>query len=143
MKILSVCRIVVFYDFVKSGNGNIMTKPSFEWNDNNVNLLKELWNSGISARDIAQKLGEGVTRNAVIGKANRLGISASKTNKVKFPKKNYVTIFPDDNQCQWPFGHPNENNFYFCAEEVQKNRPYCEEHCGQAYRKLSVSGNRN
>ena len=39
-------------------------------------LLKKLWGSGISAREIAEKMGPGFTRNSIIGKASRLNLSA-------------------------------------------------------------------
>lgn len=44
------------------------------WTDERVEMLKELWTSGLSASQIAHKMG-GVTRNAVIGKVHRLGLS--------------------------------------------------------------------
>lgn len=44
------------------------------WSDQRVNQLKKLWQQGKSASEIAETLG-GVTRNAVIGKAHRLGLS--------------------------------------------------------------------
>ena len=44
------------------------------WTDERIELLKTLWASGQSASQIAKELG-GVTRNAVIGKVHRLGLS--------------------------------------------------------------------
>ena len=44
------------------------------WTDERVELLKKLWQDGLSASQIAKQLG-GVTRNAVIGKVHRLGLS--------------------------------------------------------------------
>ncbi len=44
------------------------------WTDERVATLKKLWSQGKSASEIADVLG-GVTRNAVIGKAHRLGLS--------------------------------------------------------------------
>jgi GcrA cell cycle regulator len=44
------------------------------WTDERVELLKKLWSEGLSASQIAGELG-GVTRNAVIGKVHRLGLS--------------------------------------------------------------------
>lgn len=44
------------------------------WTDERVEKLKELWGEGMSASQIAKALG-GVTRNAVIGKVHRLGLS--------------------------------------------------------------------
>lgn len=45
------------------------------WTDERVTLLRELWAKGLSASQIAVQLG-GVTRNAVIGKAHRLGLES-------------------------------------------------------------------
>ena len=44
------------------------------WTDERVDLLRKLWAEGLSASQIAAELG-GVTRNAVIGKIHRLGLS--------------------------------------------------------------------
>lgn len=44
------------------------------WTDDRVDLLRKLWADGLSASQIAGELG-GVTRNAVIGKVHRLGLS--------------------------------------------------------------------
>lgn len=44
------------------------------WTDERVELLKKLWNEGLSASQIAAEIG-GITRNAVIGKVHRLGLS--------------------------------------------------------------------
>ena len=45
------------------------------WTEERVELLKKLWMEGLSASQIAGVLGEGVTRNAVIGKVHRLKLS--------------------------------------------------------------------
>lgn len=45
------------------------------WTDERVELLRKLWLEGLSASQIAGVLGEGVTRNAVIGKVHRLKLS--------------------------------------------------------------------
>lgn len=44
------------------------------WTDDRVETLKRMWGEGASASQIAKELG-GVTRNAVIGKVHRLGLS--------------------------------------------------------------------
>ncbi|MBI1309259.1 MAG: GcrA cell cycle regulator [Proteobacteria bacterium] len=44
------------------------------WNDERVETLKKLWSDGLSASQIAAELGD-VTRNGVIGKVHRLGLS--------------------------------------------------------------------
>lgn len=45
------------------------------WTDDRVATLAKLWGEGLSASQIAAALGGGVTRNAVIGKVHRLGLS--------------------------------------------------------------------
>lgn len=52
------------------------------WNDERVELLKKLWAEGLSASQIAGRIGE-VTRNAVIGKVHRLGLSGRVTTSRK------------------------------------------------------------
>jgi GcrA cell cycle regulator len=48
------------------------------WSDDRITTLKTLWGDGLSAAQIAKSLG-GVTRNAVIGKVYRLGLSGRAT----------------------------------------------------------------
>jgi GcrA cell cycle regulator len=56
------------------------------WNDERVELLKKLWAEGLSASQIAGRLGD-VTRNAVIGKVHRLGLSGRvTTSRVRKPR---------------------------------------------------------
>ena len=52
------------------------------WTSERVELLKKLWGEGQSASQIAKELG-GVTRNAVIGKVHRLGLSNRATSTSK------------------------------------------------------------
>ena len=114
-----------------------MKKIAFEWTDESVKLLRDLWNAGVPARDIAIKFGNNVTRNAVIGKANRMGLSSAKTTKTKNPKKDNSLTYPEDDRCQWPSGHPDEDDFAFCNEAVETAKPYCQNHCSEAYRRIA------
>jgi len=36
-------------------------------------------------------------------------------------------------QCRWPIGDPDSENFHFCGRQVFVGKPYCYEHCKQAY----------
>ena len=57
------------------------------WTDERVELLKKLWSDGLSASQIAAELG-GITRNAVIGKVHRLGLSGrAKSSSSASPPK--------------------------------------------------------
>jgi GcrA cell cycle regulator len=65
------------------------------WTDERVELLKKLWADGLSASQIATKIGE-VTRNAVIGKVHRLGLAGrATTSRIRSarPRTN-VALFP-------------------------------------------------
>lgn len=46
------------------------------WTDERIALLRQYWEEGRSASQIAEVLGEGLSRNAVIGKAHRLGLAS-------------------------------------------------------------------
>ena len=46
------------------------------WTDERIDALKALWESGLTASQIAEKLGGGISRNAVIGKAHRLELKS-------------------------------------------------------------------
>ena len=57
------------------------------WNDEKVSKLKELWGSGKTASQIAEIIG-GISRNAVIGKAHRLNLSAKIKSRNNLNNKN-------------------------------------------------------
>ena len=66
---------------------NSITSPAapgngLGWTDTRVERLKAFWADGLSASEIAGRLGE-VTRNAVIGKVHRLGLAGRKTTSRK------------------------------------------------------------
>ena len=62
------------------------------WTDERIDQLKTMWEKGLTASQIAEELG-GVSRNAVIGKAHRLGLKSRPSPvkageaKAKQPKK--------------------------------------------------------
>jgi GcrA cell cycle regulator len=67
------------------------------WTDERVELLKKLWADGLSASQIAGELG-GITRNAVIGKVHRLGLSgrakspSSSAPRVRKPRSHMLRV---------------------------------------------------
>jgi len=65
------------------------------WTDDRVETLKKLWADGLSASQIAGRLG-GVTRNAVIGKVHRLGLAGrATTSRIRTPRpRNRVSHLP-------------------------------------------------
>ncbi len=52
--------------------------PAAMWPDARVEALKRAWREGLSASQIAVRLGGGLTRSAVIGKLHRLGVSGGR-----------------------------------------------------------------
>jgi GcrA cell cycle regulator len=130
------------------------------WTDERVEKLKQLWGSGMTAAQIAEELGT-VSRNAVIGKAHRLGLSVSKkpvarpAHKPMLPRPKRAAVAPvtapvppappprpdvraEDlpwhRRCQWPIGHPGDDDFHFCGAVAAAGKPYCPQHCAAAYR---------
>ena len=110
-----------------------MGNLTMEWTEARVDKLKRLWEDGLSASQIADHLGD-VTRNAVIGKAHRLGLS-SRPSPIK--RTNHPITGTTERMCQWPIGNPREPNFHFCNKQASPDRPYCSDHCAMAYRRKS------
>jgi len=58
------------------------------WNDEKVAKLRDLWGKGNTASQIAEIIG-GISRNAVIGKAHRLNLSAKLKTRVSSTHQNF------------------------------------------------------
>lgn len=174
------------------------------WDNATLKKLKALTGKGLSTAEIGKRLG--ISKNAVVGKLNRLGWNskaggvdanlaekkpvAKKVKEVPAVKKvkapitkpvakavvdtkkpannkkiekapvkvvEKVTTKLDKNssknlamhqriiqhslemanlkcdQCRWPIGNPDSEDFHFCGEPVFVGKPYCYEHCKQAY----------
>ena len=69
------------------------------WTEEKVNKLKELWGKGKTASQIAEIIG-GISRNAVIGKAHRLNLSAKIKNKSQTYKKIHESVDVSRNEKQ-------------------------------------------
>ncbi|MBO5946757.1 MAG: hypothetical protein J6Q44_01270 [Alphaproteobacteria bacterium] len=170
------------------------------WDSAALKKLKALTGKGLSTSEIGKRLG--MSKNAIVGKLNRLGWIAkaggagatddkkadvkkaapkkTATKKVESVKKTTAkkvdvktatkktatkvatpkeTAKKSDsktdaknlamhqriiqhslemanlkpNQCRWPIGDPDSEHFHFCGETVFVGKPYCYEHCKQAY----------
>ncbi|MSP82280.1 MAG: global cell cycle regulator GcrA-like protein [Alphaproteobacteria bacterium] len=102
------------------------------WTSETIETLKTLWQAGHSASAIAGKLG-GLSRNAVIGKAHRLGLAARPS-----PIKHRPVIRVErlsGRGCVWPLGDPGDADFHYCGAKAEPSRPYCAPHCAIAYRR--------
>ncbi|MEL6364707.1 MAG: GcrA family cell cycle regulator [Pseudomonadota bacterium] len=133
------------------------------WTDERVELLKKFWAEGLSASQIASKLG-GVTRNAVIGKVHRLGLSGraapaepqkGRLDEILPPADEYEAFEPlpeqsyapvvleggelatvatlSGNMCKWPIGDPTDDDFHFCGQPAAPGKAYCAYHAAIAF----------
>ncbi|MEX2650769.1 MAG: GcrA family cell cycle regulator [Alphaproteobacteria bacterium] len=102
------------------------------WTEETIARLRQLWESGLSASEIAKRLG-GISRNAVIGKAHRTGLAARPSPIRARPEA--PARQGGGRTCAWPFGDPGDASFRFCGDRAEPGRPYCAAHCAQAYRK--------
>ncbi|MDR2413116.1 MAG: GcrA family cell cycle regulator [Rickettsiales bacterium] len=169
------------------------------WDNATLKKLKALTAKGLSTAEIGKRIG--MSKNAVVGKLNRLGwnlkasspdakspksraeqpkTAASKKEAAHAKKKNapakasvkhaaaaksapakpkpapsaakssktntrnlamHQRIIQHalsmaglrPNQCRWPHGDPDSEDFHFCGAPIFVGKPYCYEHCRQAY----------
>ena len=69
------------------------------WTEEKVSKLKELWGKGNTASQIAEIIG-GISRNAVIGKAHRLNLSAKIKTRTATSNKNFDNSLDEQNVKQ-------------------------------------------
>ena len=67
------------------------------WTDEKVNKLKELWGKGNTASQIAEIIG-GISRNAVIGKAHRLNLSAKIKTRTATSNQSFENTLDNKNK---------------------------------------------
>ena len=111
------------------------------WTHERIEELKKLWEAGYTASNIATELG-GITRNAVIGKAHRLGLSGrmkskSKVSSVSEPMNPKTFAEIKDGLCRWPLSEPEDLDFKFCGRSSSDGMVYCSEHHALAYQPLN------
>jgi len=104
------------------------------WSDEQIETLKALWGQGKPASEIAEILGN-TSRNAVIGKAHRLGLSGrpSPIKKKASTARGATLLAITERMCKWPFGDPKKNDFHFCGRVIDVSMIYCAEHRAIAY----------
>ncbi len=118
------------------------------WTDERLEKLKKLWAQGLSISQIGEALG--VSRNAIAGKAHRMGLPKrpSPISKPKAEKRKVEPVVEEQDlplrlelrqlvwsrsKCCWPTGDPKKNGFVFCGDTVVPGKPYCLPHCKEAY----------
>ena len=127
-----------------------MNKTQSVWTESRLAKLRELWDEKLSISKIGVALG--VSRNAIAGKAHRLGLekrqspikpsiktkdASSAWNEEELGPKPLRVILRNlewsRNKCLWPSGDPKSIDFKFCGDAVLSGKPYCLKHCALAY----------
>jgi GcrA cell cycle regulator len=125
---------------------------ALEWTDERIDALVKLSADGLTAGQIAERLG-GVSRNAVIGKLHRLqhGQSTREARRVRLrpappappaPARTALVygeardraghepvgfLALQQHMCRWPIGDPASERFGFCGQTIRAGS-YCERH---------------
>lgn len=130
------------------------------WTADRENLLRILWTQGLSASQIAKKLG-GVSRNAVVGKIHRMGLPLRETPHKQTKAehaKNLGRVVPpvffvdrsretgaergtwnvryskkNDTHCLMFVGGESRETGLICGRQRQDGKPYCSECCKLCY----------
>ena len=103
------------------------------WTEAMMDTLKLLWSEGKPASEIAEILGQDISRNSVIGKAHRLGLSGRPSPIKKKSVQAPTLLTMTERMCKWPFGDPKKPGFHFCGRGVEVSVTYCPEHRAIAY----------
>ena len=131
-----------------------------DWSDKDLDTLRELRAQRLSFSVIGKRMGR--TKNACVGKAQRLGLSQTtalvrkKPVPIKrLPKPKRVAPIPPeplvqpsqfavshgpvtfmqltDKTCRWPMSLPDGLQTVFCGSLPKDGAPYCDQHCFIAY----------
>lgn len=115
------------------------------WTDENIERLRAMWKQGLACSAIGRALG--CTRNAVIGKVDRLNLPArvipcrvirfaskAKPLPKEPPKQGSVSLLAlESGMCRYPIGDPKDAAFGFCGCSQKEGSPYCAEHSAIAF----------
>lgn len=136
------------------------------WTDERVEELKALVLDGLSASQIAARMGA-PSRNVVMGKIHRLGLggrlkgvsggrSSAAATPRPVPKPPAPVVAPQNEpaalvldhgghvrlldlgaaSCRWPHGDPRDAEFHFCGHSHDGEGPYCPFHHRVAFVKM-------
>lgn len=132
------------------------------WTPDRVNLLTVLWAQGLSAAQIAKRLGGGITRNSVIGKRIRMGLPERDSKSPRLTKAqaakslgkfspqglvidrsrergaprgdwNIRFIDRDGSMCAMFVGGESHETGLICGRSTFGDKPYCTDCCKIAY----------
>lgn len=135
----------------------MLDHASTGWTEHRTEMLRNMWTAGASASEIANALG-GTTRNAVIGKINRLKLptrrmqgrdmdhaqrraAEARAPRPKLDPEPEIRTdawspLPGTNPvalehvtgCRWPIGDPLSPDFCMCNAQRVEGSSYCRDH---------------
>ncbi len=89
-----------------------------------------------AARTLSEEFHRTFTKNAVIGRCDRIGIELPRRTGRRHWRQAEPTPnpFPDNpHGCLWSYGDPGSAGYRFCGGPKMPGRPYCAEHAKMAY----------
>ena len=111
-----------------------MPYATWWWSPENKARLVDLIAEGVTASEAGRRLG--ISKNMVIGKCNREGITLARARgprkPVQPPTPNPFPPLPLGG-CLWPYGDPDDPLFHFCGGHRYPGKPYCAAHAAIAY----------
>lgn len=144
-----------------------MRKGPSVWTDKRIEQLLDLQAKGLSGSHIAAQIGGGLSRNAVIGKLTRLGITPGRTCRVgeqrpaaqpkarrpdvPLPAPKIVDIEPEPkgplndfpsrmSDCRFIYGTPGAGDWQCCGHPGQGiTHPYCEHHSKRVHNQAATA----
>jgi hypothetical protein len=102
--------------------------------------MRSLWEGSpeLSAKAIGERFG--VTKNVIIGQANRRGwmprpspLKGGRRTTI-LDRLDALDTFPPTGRCVYPIGHPKSEGFRFCGDRVAEvGAPYCAACCRKCW----------
>ena len=92
------------------------------WNEEKVNKLKELWGKGNTASQIAEIIG-GISRNAVIGKAHRLNLSAKIKTRKATSNQNFDNSLHENSSAPQKRGRKSKFKSLIIEKDFEPENP--------------------
>ena len=91
------------------------------WSKENIEFLQKHWGTA-TAREIAEKMGAGFTRNSIIGKASRLGLSAKIKTRKAVPNQNLENTL-DGNKIKTKKGRRSKFKSLIIEKDFEPENP--------------------
>ena len=125
--------------------------PKYIWTRESMARLLRMRAEGVSAAAMAHELGNGLTRNAVLGKLFRLNrrappdpapidpVLAPALAPIALPGSGVRMIDLQRHHCRWPLADGLGADYY-CGDPRARDKSYCPAHCAVAYNRSSKHG---